>query len=50
MKGTAIDAYDGINNDIYYWKQYIKSETASIVSDVWDDAQQDLQEFLQDWK
>lgn len=50
MKGTAIDAYDGINNDIDYWKQYVKSETVNIVSDVWDDAQEDLQEFLQDWK
>ena len=49
LKNTAMDAYDGINNDIYYWKQYIKIETVNVISDVWDDAQLDLREFIDDW-
>ena len=50
MKNTAMDTYNGINNDIYYWKQYIKIETVNVISDVWDDAQSDIQGFIDDWK
>ncbi|XP_034189232.2 apolipoprotein lipid transfer particle [Osmia lignaria lignaria] len=49
VKKTAMDAYDGLNNDADSWKQYIKSETVNIISDVWSDAQEDLEEFLDDW-
>ncbi|KZC12617.1 Vitellogenin, partial [Dufourea novaeangliae] len=43
------DMYNSVNNDADYWKQYVKSETVSVISDVWDDAQEDLQVFLDDW-
>ncbi|XP_043519972.1 uncharacterized protein LOC122533896 [Frieseomelitta varia] len=49
VKNTAMDTYNGINNDIYYWKQYIKIETVNVISDVWDDAQSDIQGFVDDW-
>lgn len=42
--------YEGINKDAEYWKQYIKSESVSIISNVWEDAQEELQEFVDDWK
>ncbi|XP_014467442.1 PREDICTED: uncharacterized protein LOC106740686 [Dinoponera quadriceps] len=40
---------DGLNDDIDYWKQYIKNEVISGITDVWDDAQQDISGFLDDW-
>ncbi|XP_053973970.1 uncharacterized protein LOC128873939 [Hylaeus volcanicus] len=49
IKQAAVDMYNEMNNDADYWKQYIKSETVSVISDVWDDAQEDLQEFINDW-
>lgn len=49
IKKAAVDTYTGINNDADYWKQYVKSETVSVISDVWDDAQEDLREFIDDW-
>ncbi|XP_031834655.2 apolipoprotein lipid transfer particle isoform X2 [Nomia melanderi] len=49
IKNTAMDLYNSINNDVDYWKQYVKSETVNVISDVWDDAQEDLQQFLDDW-
>lgn len=42
--------YGSIDNDIDYWKHYIKSEVKSTIMDVWEDAQQDISEFLEDWK
>lgn len=49
IKTAALDMYNGVNNDVDYWKQYIKSESASVISDVWENAQEDIQEFLDDW-
>nr|XP_003701542.2 PREDICTED: uncharacterized protein LOC100880818 isoform X1 [Megachile rotundata] len=49
VKKAAMDAYDSANNDIDNWKQYVKSETVNVISDVWSDAQEDLAEFLDDW-
>lgn len=49
IKNTAMNLYNGINNDVDYWKQYVKSETVNVISDVWNDAQEDLQQFLDDW-
>ncbi|XP_032670099.1 uncharacterized protein LOC116843644 isoform X1 [Odontomachus brunneus] len=49
MKTAFNEMCNGINNDIDYWKQYIKSEVFSVIADVWDDAQQDISGFLDDW-
>lgn len=49
VKNSVMDLYNGVNNDIDYWKQYVKSETVNVISDVWSDAQDDLQQFLDDW-
>ncbi|EFN78662.1 Apolipophorins [Harpegnathos saltator] len=43
------EMFDDLNNDVDYWKQYIKSEVMSVITDVWDDAQQDISKFLDDW-
>lgn len=42
--------YESVDNDIDYWKQYIKSEVKSAIMDIWEDAQQDISSFLDDWK
>ncbi|XP_066586148.1 uncharacterized protein Apoltp [Prorops nasuta] len=49
IKGTITQLYEGTNRDIDYWKQYIKSETVSIISDVWEDSQDELYQFVDDW-
>lgn len=41
---------ESVNNDIDYWKHYIKSEVRSAIMDVWEDAQEDISGFLDDWK
>ncbi|KAG7207006.1 hypothetical protein KM043_000897 [Ampulex compressa] len=50
IKDTIHEAYEGMSNDVNYWKQYVKGEAANVISDVWDDAQEELAEFLDDWK
>lgn len=40
---------ESVNNDIDYWKHYIKSEVARCVTDVWEDAQPDIFGFVDDW-
>ncbi|XP_076235875.1 apolipoprotein lipid transfer particle [Calliopsis andreniformis] len=49
IKASAMNLYNSINEDADYWKQYIKSESISVISDVWKDAQEDIQEFIDDW-
>ncbi|XP_076620317.1 apolipoprotein lipid transfer particle [Colletes latitarsis] len=49
IKQGVLDLYNGVNNDVDYWKQYIKSETVNVISEVWDDAQDDLRDFIDDW-
>lgn len=49
IRNSAMGLYNGINNDVNYWKQFVKSETVNVISDVWNDAQEDLQQFLDDW-
>ncbi|KAK2581438.1 hypothetical protein KPH14_005113 [Odynerus spinipes] len=49
VKTTIVEMYEGVNKDAEYWKHYIKSESVSIISAVWDDAQEELQEFIDDW-
>lgn len=50
IKTSLSDAYDEMGNDVDYWKQYIKSETVAAITDVWDDAHEDIQPFLEDWE
>lgn len=50
MKTAFNKMCDGINNDINFWKHYIRSEVISVISGVWEDAQQDISGFLEDWK
>ncbi|XP_015173164.1 PREDICTED: uncharacterized protein LOC107064693 [Polistes dominula] len=49
IKTTFSEMYENIYKDIDYWKQYIKSESISVVNQVWEDSQEELQEFLDDW-
>lgn len=42
--------YTNMDDDITYWKQYIKSEVINAITDVWEDAQTDVSGFLDDWK
>ncbi|XP_015599666.1 uncharacterized protein LOC107269849 [Cephus cinctus] len=49
IKTTMSNLYEGIGHDADYWKQYIKSETVSAISDIWDDAQEDVEAFVEDW-
>ncbi|KAL2717243.1 hypothetical protein V1478_012943 [Vespula squamosa] len=49
IKTTISEMYESINKNAEYWKQYIKSESVSIISNVWEDAQEELQEFVNDW-
>ncbi|XP_076641857.1 apolipoprotein lipid transfer particle [Halictus rubicundus] len=49
IRNSVMDLYNGINADVDYWKQYVKSETVNVITDVWYDAQEDLQQFLDDW-
>ncbi|XP_012252389.2 uncharacterized protein LOC105683963 [Athalia rosae] len=48
IKSSFNTAYQSIGEDAEYWKQYIRSETAAAISDVWEDAQTELYEFLED--
>lgn len=49
-KTTITNVYDEVNSDIEYWKQYVRSESMSMLSDVWTDAQDEFEEFMEDWK
>lgn len=41
---------EGMDNDIDYWKHYIKNEVRNVVMDMWEDAEEDISGFLDDWK
>lgn len=45
-----MNAYNGLLNDIDYWKMYIRKETVAVIYDVWEDAEDDMEEFLDDWR
>ncbi|EGI63145.1 Apolipophorin [Acromyrmex echinatior] len=49
VKTTFNEMCESVNNDIDYWKHYIKSEVKSAIMDVWEDAQEDISGFLDDW-
>ena len=42
--------YDDMGKDMDYWKQYIKSESVAAITDIWEDARDDIHEFLDDWE
>ncbi|XP_058800590.1 uncharacterized protein LOC131669586 [Phymastichus coffea] len=48
IKTTLSNSYEEFVRDVDYWKHYIRSETASVISDIWADAQNELEEFLND--
>nr|QGV11544.1 Vg4 [Tetrastichus brontispae] len=48
IRTTLANAYEDFNKDIDYWKHYIRSETISVMSDIWTDAQDEIEEFLND--
>lgn len=50
IKSSLQNTYDGICNDVDYWKHYIRTETIAVMSDIWDDAREDISEFLEDWQ
>nr|XP_012235380.1 PREDICTED: uncharacterized protein LOC105679739 [Linepithema humile] len=49
VKTSFNEMYTNMDNDIIYWKQYIKSEVINAITDVWEDAQSDISGFLDDW-
>lgn len=49
VKTTFNEMCESVNDDIDYWKQYIKTEVINAITDVWEDAEQDISGFLDDW-
>ncbi|EZA49996.1 Apolipophorins [Ooceraea biroi] len=49
VKSTFNEMSESVHNDLDYWKHYIKSEVANSIADVWENAQQDISGFLDDW-
>lgn len=50
IKSGASNLYDGLAKDVDYWKHYIKSESLNAATEIWDNAHEDLQYFLEDYK
>ncbi|KAF5274562.1 hypothetical protein FQA39_LY07174 [Lamprigera yunnana] len=48
IRATGLEIYKDILEKIDYWKQYIQSETTDAITDVWQDAQPDIKQFLND--
>lgn len=46
----SVELYNDIMDNADYWKQYIRSETADAVADVWQDAKPLIYNFLDDLK
>lgn len=49
VKTTFNEMCESVDNDIDYWRQYIRSEVFNVITDVWEDAREDISEFLEDW-
>ncbi|KAI4492782.1 hypothetical protein M0804_002573 [Polistes exclamans] len=49
LKTTVSEMYENICKDTENWKQYIKTESIIIIDQIWEDSQEELQEFLDDW-
>ncbi|XP_024879673.1 uncharacterized protein LOC112459670 [Temnothorax curvispinosus] len=49
IKATFNEMCESVDNDIDYWKQYIKSEVRATIMDVWEDAQEEVSGFVEDW-
>ncbi|KAG8042041.1 hypothetical protein G9C98_000032 [Cotesia typhae] len=49
VKTTFSDFYNDVNKDLDYWKHYVRSEIVSSTSDIWENAQEDLQMLVEDW-
>ncbi|KAF5300365.1 hypothetical protein FQR65_LT00986 [Abscondita terminalis] len=48
IRATGVGLYNEIADNVDYWKQYIYSETTDAISDVWQDAKPELEQFLND--
>lgn len=48
IKLSITQFYEQLLKDADYWKHYIRSETIAIVSDIWNDAKNEIQFFLND--
>ncbi|XP_012280436.1 uncharacterized protein LOC105699757 [Orussus abietinus] len=49
IKSSLYEMYEETGKDADHWRQYVKSETLSAISGVWEDAEEDMREFLDDW-
>lgn len=49
VKATIAEIYNDIGNDVDYWRHYVRTETVSAISDIWEDAREDLNQMLDDW-
>lgn len=49
IRTTITDFYNDIGKDLDYWKHYVRSEIVSATSDIWEDAQEDLEKLVDDW-
>ncbi|XP_063971909.1 uncharacterized protein LOC135159796 [Diachasmimorpha longicaudata] len=50
IKTSMADLYTEFGKDVDYWKYYVKSESISAVNEIWDDAKDDLYEYINDWE
>ncbi|KAF7992093.1 hypothetical protein HCN44_001418 [Aphidius gifuensis] len=50
VKDTVTNIYNEIGNDADYWKQYLRTEGMNALSEVWDDARDDLDVLIDDWE
>ncbi|XP_031778090.1 uncharacterized protein LOC100118388 isoform X3 [Nasonia vitripennis] len=48
IRVALTSSYEELSKDIDYWRNYIRHETLYVISDVWSDAKDDLEEFLED--
>ena len=39
-----------MSTDVDYWRHTVRSETVNVISQVWENAQDELDDFLYDWK
>ncbi|XP_043484877.1 apolipophorins [Leptopilina heterotoma] len=49
IKTTLSDIYERMNSDVDFWRHTVRTETINVMSQVWDNAKEDMDEFLDDW-
>ncbi|XP_014226324.1 uncharacterized protein LOC106652091 isoform X2 [Trichogramma pretiosum] len=48
IRSALSNSYQELSKDLDYWRHYVRSETVSVISDIWTDAQDELEDFLED--